>query len=372
VKKSTIYALFFVFVLLFSASFGEDTSNEQRKLIKIQSELAEQKQKLRITRVEEQRALSSLYVIKKNLMRAKKSLSEAKVRVDYNQKKMSELRKESAAAEASIQDESGNLRRRIREVYKSGSGGFLDILFASRSMSDFINRTYYFGRIINKDVELIGIIRQQVEQIRSARSQLESSNREIKDSLQVIETQKREIVRADADGQRVYKALHSRRQDYEHRVRELEASSLEFERFIKARGKSKAVSSGKFGWPISGRIRIVSKFGFRIHPIWGRRDFHTGIDIAAPYGKPIMCADSGEVIYSGWWDGYGKAVVIDHGRGYTTVYGHMSRILVQTGQKMEKGQMIGLVGSTGFATGPHLHFEIRYNGRPIDPLPYLI
>ncbi len=198
---------------MFNASYGEDTSNEQQKLLKIQTELAEQKQKLRLTRAEEQRALSSLFVIKKNLSLAKKSLSEAKGRVNYNQKRMAELKKELAAAEISIRDESYNLKHRIREVYKSGSGGFLDILFASRSMSDFINRTYYFGRIINKDVELISDIRQQVEQIRSARVQLESSNREIRDSLKVIETQKREISRADAEGQRTYKFLHGRRRN---------------------------------------------------------------------------------------------------------------------------------------------------------------
>ena len=105
--------------------------------------------------------------------------------------------------------------------------------------------------------------------------------------------------------------------------------------------------------------------------MWGGISLHTGIDIAAPYGKPISCADSGEVIYSGWWDGYGKAVVIDHGRGYTTVYGHMSRIYAQVGQTVTKGETIGLVGSTGFSTGPHLHFEIRVNGKPVDPMPYL-
>jgi murein DD-endopeptidase MepM/ murein hydrolase activator NlpD len=372
VKKLTIYALLFLFVLLYTASYGEDTSKEQQKLLKIQTELAEQKQKLKLTRAEEQRALSSLYVIKKNLLRAKNSLHEAKGRVNYNQKKISELKNELATAQKSVLNKSMGLRQRIREVYKSGSGGFLDILFASRSMADFINRSYYFGRIISKDVELITTIRQQVDQIRSARSQLESSNREIKDSLKVIETQKREITRADAEGQRTYKYLRTRRQEYERRIKMLEASSLEFERFIRARGVSKAVSSGKFGWPIEGRIRIVSKFGYRRHPIWGRLDLHTGIDIAAPFGKPIMCADSGEVIYSGWWDGYGKAVVIDHGRGYTTVYGHMSRILVDTGQKTGKNQVIGLVGSTGFSTGPHLHFEIRYNGKPVNPLPFLI
>jgi murein DD-endopeptidase MepM/ murein hydrolase activator NlpD len=369
VKKITIYALFFVFVLLFHASFGEDLSNEQNRLLKIQSELADQKQKLKLTRAEEQKALSGLYTIQRNLSRAKKSLNEAKVRVDYNQKKMVELKKELADAENKIKEKSKNLRLRIREVYKSGSGGLLDIIFASRSMADFINRTYYFGCLVGRDVELIGSIRQQVEATKRARIQLESANREIKDTLRVIETEKQEIGRAGAEKQRTYQFLKGRRQEYEHRIRELEASSLEFERFIRSR-KSTAVSSGRFGWPARGRI--VSRFGYRRHPIWGGTHLHTGVDIAAPYGKPINCADSGEVIYSGWWDGYGKAVVIDHGRGYTTVYGHMSRIYMQAGQKVEKNQVIGLVGSTGFSTGPHLHFEIRYNGKPVDPLAYLI
>lgn len=369
-KKITFYALIFVFVLLFQASFGEDVSDEQRKLLKIQSELTEQKQKLKLTRAQEQKALSGLYTIQKNLVRAKKSLNEAKSRVTYNQKKIVELKNELSEAENRIRYESKNLKLRIREVYKSGSGGFLDILFASRSMSDFINRTYYFGRLISRDFELIENIRQQVDAIKSARLQLESANREIKDNVSVIETEKREIARASIEKQRAYQFLRSRRREYESRIRELEASSLEIEQFIKKRGRSNAVSSGRLGRPITGRI--VSRFGYRRHPLWGGSHLHTGIDIAAPYGKPIMSADSGEVIYSGWWDGYGKAVVIDHGKGYTTVYGHMSRIYMQVGQKVDKNQVIGLVGSTGFSTGPHLHFEIRINGRPVDPQDYLI
>lgn len=369
-KKITFYALIFAFVLLFQASFGEDISDEQRKLLKIQSELTEQKQKLKVTRAEEQRALSGLYTIQKNLVRAKKSLNEAKSKVTYNQKRIVELKNELSDAENKIRYESKNLKLRVKEVFKSGSGGFFDILFASRSMSDFINRTYYFGRLISRDVELIGNIRQQVEAINSTKLQLESANREIKDNVSVIETEKREIARAGVEKQRTYQFLRGRRQEYEKRIRQLEASSLEIGRFVRSRGRSTAVSSGRFGWPITGRI--VSRFGYRRHPLWGGFHLHTGVDIAAPYGKPITSADSGEVIYSGWWDGYGKAVVIDHGRGYTTVYGHMSRILVQVGQKSEKSQVIGLVGSTGFSTGPHLHFEIRYNGKPVDPLAYLI
>ena len=181
--------------------------------------------------------------------------------------------------------------------------------------------------------------------------------------------EKQDIVRESAEESRNYQFLKGRRQEYERRVRELEASSLEIEKFVRSRGRTSAVSTGKFAWPMIGRI--TSPFGYRRNPLWGGVSLHTGVDIAAPYGKPISCADSGEVIYSGWWDGYGKAVVIDHGKGYTTVYGHMSRIYAQVGQMVTKGESIGLVGSTGFSTGPHLHFEIRVNGRPVDPMPYL-
>ena len=368
-KKTFFYALAIVLVLLSRASFGEDISNEQKKLLNIQSELADQKQKLKQTRVEEQKALSSLSVIRKNLDRAKKNLNEANGKVNYNQSKITELKIDLSAAQTQIQDENKALRLRIREVYKSGSGSFLDLIFASRSMSDFINRTYYFGRLLGRDVELIGRIRQQLGAIRGAKVQLESANREIKDSLNSIMAEKQEISRASAEESRNYEILRGRRQEYERRVKELEASSNEIEKFIRARGRSAAVSSGKFAWPMIGRI--TSPFGYRRHPLWGGISLHTGIDIAAPYGKPISCADSGEVIYSGWWDGYGKAVVIDHGRGYTTVYGHMSRIYAQVGQTVTKGETIGLVGSTGFSTGPHLHFEIRVNGKPVDPMPYL-
>ena len=135
-KKITIYALFFSFILMFSSSFAEDISDEKRKLLNIQYELAEQKKKLNFTRVEEQRALSSLYVIQRNLKHAKKSMSDAKFKVQYNQKMIVVMRNDLADAQNQIQDKSKELKFRIREVYKSRSGGILDILFASRSMAD--------------------------------------------------------------------------------------------------------------------------------------------------------------------------------------------------------------------------------------------
>ena len=369
-KKTALIIAIFLIAVSARSIYCEDVTEDEKKLINIQSQLAEEKQKLKTTRAEEQRALTSLYVIKKNLSRAQRTLSEAKQKVTYNQSKIVSLKREYEDAQAKIKNESVELRHRIVEIYKSGGGGSVfDLIFSSNSMSDFINRSYYFGRVVGRDAELIANIRQQIETMRRARTDLESANVEIRSSVNVIENQKQQIVRSSKEQDKIYQSLKSRRREYEARVKKLEQSSAEIERFIRSRGQTKTISTGRFGWPIRGRI--TSGFGYRRHPIFGGLHLHTGIDIAAAYGRPISAADSGEIIFSGLWDGYGKAVVIDHGRGYTTVYGHMSRIYVQAGQAIDKGQVVGLVGSTGFSTGPHLHFEVRVNGHPVDPQSYL-
>ncbi len=369
VKNRLFYIIFFVILLTFGASFCEDMSNEQRKLLDIQSELKSQKEKLKATKYEEQKALNNLAVIRKNLFKARKNLTEAKGKVGYNEKKIVELTRDRADAEKKIKLISRELRGRIVEVYKSGGASILEIIFSSRSMSDFINRSYYFGRVIRRDADLIGSLKEQIFTMRRTRTELETSNREIKGLVREIESEKVRISRSEAEKQISYQYLKNRRIEYERRVQQLEASSYEIERFIRGRKQTAAPGSGRLMYPIRGRL--VSGFGYRRHPLWGGLHFHSGIDIAAPHGRPIVSADGGEVIFSGFWDGYGKAVVIDHGRGYTTVYGHMSRIYMQAGQNVEKGQVIGLVGSTGFSTGPHLHFEVRVDGRPVDPLKYL-
>ena len=122
-------------------------------------------------------------------------------------------------------------------------------------------------------------------------------------------------------------------------------------------------------FPTAGRI--TSRFGSRIHPVLGYRRFHAGVDFGAPHGTRITAADSGKVIFSGWYGGYGNSVIVDHGGGLTTLYAHASRLTVSEGQSVVKGQAIAAVGSTGLSTGPHLHFEVRRNGNPVDPMGFL-
>ena len=127
--------------------------------------------------------------------------------------------------------------------------------------------------------------------------------------------------------------------------------------------------TGQLSWPCSGVI--TSPYGYRTHPIFGRTIYHSGIDIGVAYGTPIHAADSGTVIYSGWISGYGNAVIIDHGGGMQTLYGHNQSLNVSEGQSVSKGAVIAFAGSTGNSTGPHCHFEVEINGQAVDPMGYL-
>ena len=127
--------------------------------------------------------------------------------------------------------------------------------------------------------------------------------------------------------------------------------------------------TGSVGWPVSGTI--TSPFGMRFDPVQHRYQLHSGLDIAAPQGTTISAAADGRVIYASWYGGYGNAIIIDHGGGISTLYAHCSQIFVGVGQDVQRGQAIGAVGMTGDATGPHVHFEVRRDGKPVDPLGYL-
>jgi murein DD-endopeptidase MepM/ murein hydrolase activator NlpD len=368
-----VFAIFFL-VFLACSSFSEEITDEQKRLKEIQEQLEKSKKVLLETKKKESETLSKLVVTKGELKQASRDLTRAKKKIEYNEGQIKELTVELSDAEQEMVDKSKLLKKRVREVYKNSTVNYLEMLLSARSMSDFINRAYYFGRIVETDVGLIQEITDMYQKTRKQKSSLEWNTKEIKGLASQINKKRVEIAQKAEEEKELYQDLKTRRADYEKKIAELEASSEKLERVIQAKLLQKRTGSylkgsGAMDWPLRGRI--TSRFGYRRHPLWGGRHMHTGIDIAAPHGDPIRAADSGVVIFSGWWDGYGKALVIDHGKKISTVYGHMSRIYVQNDSSVRKGQIIGLVGSTGYSTGPHLHFEVRINGKPTNPMPYL-
>ena len=154
---------------------------------------------------------------------------------------------------------------------------------------------------------------------------------------------------------------------------QLDAESNRIQSILNANASSATgplpTGGGQFLWPAAGPL--TSPYGWRTHPIFGDQRLHAGIDIGAPYGAPVIAADEGTVTYAGVMSGYGNVIVVDHGGGIATTYNHLSAFSVGSGQSVGRGSPIGAVGCTGYCTGPHLHFEVRVNGAPVDPMPYL-
>jgi murein DD-endopeptidase MepM/ murein hydrolase activator NlpD len=275
------------------------------------------------------------------------------------------------------------LNARVVAVYEQGNVDSVDVILGASNLADLVDRLDYVNQVGAADEriatsvgrakeaaraareatrKLRGVVagetravRARTEQVRAIRNELVSSRQQLvaarstkRVSLVKVRASEREEVSEAQALEQVSAALGAQIQAAQS------ASSY---------SPPASRSASGFIWPVSGPV--TSPFGMR----WGR--MHTGIDIGVPYGTPIRAAASGQVIYAGWMDGYGNLVFIDHGRGISTGYAHQSSIAVSNGQAITQGQVIGYVGCTGHCFGPHLHFEVRVNGTPVDPLAYL-
>lgn len=278
-----------------------------------------------------------------------------------------------AKAEKDLAQRGKILNRRIRDIYENGQINYLDVLFGARDFGDFTTRMDLLKRVIKQDTDLIIKVKAERELIAQKRAELERDRNAILELKKAATEKKKLIETRKQDREKVMDKAVSDRDSAERAYQELMETSRQIEQMIRSQARRSsgqaASGTGAMIWPASGPI--TSPYGWRTHPIFGTSRYHSGIDIGADYGDTVVAADSGVVIYSDWMGGYGKAVIIDHGNGITTLYGHNSELLVAEGQQVRKGQAIARVGSTGYSTGPHCHFEVRQNGSPVDPMGYL-
>ena len=273
------------------------------------------------------------------------------------------------------------LKSRIREAYKYQRAGMFELLLSSTDINSFLDTLYFEKIVIKEDYKRLRAVKAQADYIAELKTQVQAQKRLVEASLQDIKDQKVTIQNSIAENKSMIEKLNKDKSYYERSERELARQSASIQSMIENMtrrnsqpgGSQVKVASSGFIYPISGPI--TSPFGWRTHPIFKSRIFHSGIDIGGPNGGAIKASNDGRVIYSGWYGGYGKVVILDHGvingKPITTLYGHMSAINVSNGQNVKKGQTIGREGSTGYSTGPHCHFEVRVNGKPTNPLNYI-
>jgi murein DD-endopeptidase MepM/ murein hydrolase activator NlpD len=267
------------------------------------------------------------------------------------------------------------LEKRLRAIYMEGEVSYMAVLLQSDDFTDFLNQADYLERIVKTDAELIASVQTHKVSLDGQKVSARAVVIELAKLRMKKQDKVESLARLKAAQDDLYFRLEEHQAKLSARIDQMEHITLKKEKELRNLIKMRSAylppgvippSAGGMIHPVNGPI--TSPFGYRIHPIYGTSRFHAGLDFGVGYGVPIQAADNGVVIEAGWVGGYGNTIILDHGSGWTTLYGHASSLNVTAGQTVRRGQTVSFVGSTGNSTGPHLHFEVRYQGNPVDPL----
>lgn len=278
---------------------------------------------------------------------------------------------ELSVSEKNIQLKNQLMNNRLVVMYKSGNVGYLEVLLGAEDFADLLSRLDALGMIFEHDKDLLAYLKEQRDIIITKKIEIETKKAELeafKSDREKKKLEHKSTVNVLGDKK---KELLANAVVLEKQIDELNADAEKITKIIASLVLKKKYVGGVMMWPVLDHYKVTSAFGYRIHPILKTKKLHTGIDIQVATGFNIVAAQEGTIVYADWLGGYGKTIMIDHGGGILTLYGHNSKLIVKTGEEVKKGQTIALSGSTGLSTGPHLHFEVRENGKYVDPMKYV-
>lgn len=345
------------------------------QLADLQRQAEEQQAKTNEASAKVENVSERLRQIQEELRVATAEYKEVKGQLDSVENKISDNTELLEKTEADLKVKNKKLQQRVRDIYINGQISYVDVLFGAKDFADLMTRMDVLKRIIKHDYDLIMKVKEEKATVENTRAQLEKDKAEAEVLVADAQAKKAKVEDKESEQQVLLDQAVYDRDTSERMYEEIMAASQEVANMIRRSQMSSAgysgapAGAGGMIWPISGPI--TSEFGWRTHPIFGTARFHSGLDIGGDYGMPIYAAASGTVIYAGWISGYGNAVIIDHGGGVTTLYGHNDSLNVSEGENVAQGQVIAMCGSTGNSTGPHCHFEVRENGEPVSPYGYL-
>lgn len=370
---SMLIAVFFLISAILPVYAGE-LDDQQRRLEEVSRQITNKQQGLSQVKNQEKSIMGQIQSLEQDIQQTETQLGSLSERIAILEDSINRAKEEIAETEAELEEKTDFLCERLVFMYEQGDVSYLEVLLAAVDIKDFVTRYDMLSMIVEQDVELIDTISQQKHDLEVKKSNLEVKKKEL---VSIQESQASKKAELDAMRDQKKDLLGNVRQDkkaYERALAELEQASREIEamiRQIQAGSSGSQIGTGTYVWPTPGHRGTSSEYGMRYHPILKERRMHTGVDIKAPMGANIVAADSGTVIFSGSNPAYGQVVIIDHGQGLSTMYAHQSQRLVSQGTSVVKGQTIGKVGSTGWSTGPHLHFEVRINGAHTNPMNYI-
>lgn len=379
--KKKIFATIILTVISCSfmcCSYASSVSDLQGQKGDIQDAKNDAKKELEEIEGEKDEALSEIEELNNKITSSETEIADLKKQINNLEDEIEQTEKDLKKAEEDYAERKKMLETRIIAQYMAGKTTYLDVLLNSKSFSSFISKYYMIGVVAKCDNELLNQIEEEQKRITKEKESLEQKKTEVKTAKANME--KTNVILKNAKAQKNSKvaALTEEQKSLEEKIKQYDKEMSDLEAQIRAAQSANSGSGnttytgGKLGWPVPSSTKITSYYGMRMHPIYKVPKLHAGIDIGgADWGAPFVAAEDGIVIKAEYYGGYGNCVIIDHGGGITTLYGHGSAIYVTKGQKVKKGQSVLAIGSSGTSTGKHAHFEVRVNGSPVNPLPYL-
>lgn len=364
------------FLCTFSfVSYAADLNELQSQKNEIQTQIDESNSQLNDVNDELTDNLKQIQKLDESIQSSEENIEKLNEEITKKENEIQQIESELEKVTEKYNTQKALLDERLVEMYENDNVKYLDVILKSKSFSDFVSNYYIISELTEYDMDLLEIVDDQRKEIEQKNLKLSSQ----KDSLEQEKSTQKKTQIALSNTKVLRKnyvlKLNQEEQDLQAKIDEYNNQVNQIEEEIKKLAVTASFGEeyrgGTMQWPIYGHYTITSNYGMRTHPITGVYKLHTGVDISATIGSDFTAIADGIVVKAEYNGAYGNMVIIDHGGGVQTLYAHGSQIIAQVGQEVKAGDIVLKVGSTGYSTGPHAHFEIRINGSPVNPLDYV-
>ena len=375
VKILFIFALVILFLFILSREASSDyVSSLRDQRANLQSQLEASNAQIEIIQSDVSELVNQIAELNDQITSQELEVELLQQQKNELEQTILETENELEKATEDFEKQKKQLEARLVASYKAGETSYLDVLLQSSSLSEFISNYYMISEIVSSDSKMLEKITKQKEELELAKLELKKQKKELNQTVEESENKAVSLENMRVINNSYIAQLSEEEAEYANNIVTMQTELKKVEAEILTAASMNIgydYVGGEMAWPVPGYTTITSPYGMRTHPFTGVYKLHTGTDIAAPIGADFIAANDGVVSKAEYNYAYGNKVMINHGGGVSTLYAHGSQILVEVGQEVKRGETVLKVGSTGYSTGPHAHFEVRINGQYVDPMPYI-
>lgn len=377
-KFLCIVLAFIIICTYITVVYAEDSesnlTNLQNQQQDLQNQLDESNEQLEEVQSQLSENLQQIEKLDEKIQQSEEKITQLDEQITQLQTEISDIQAKLEVAEKNYENQKQTMEKRLVAIYEAGDTRYIDVLLKSSNISEFLSNYYLITEITSMDQNLLDEVETQKKEIELSKQKLEKNQESLATALQT-QTQTSTVLQNTKTLRQNYIARLS--DEEKAKQAQIDEITAQYEAVnnqileLAKQGLDTAYIGGVLAWPVPGYTKITSNYGMRVHPITGQYKLHTGVDISAPIGANFVAANDGIVTKAEYNTAYGNMVIIDHGGGISTLYAHGSEILVTVGQTVKRNEAILKVGSTGYSTGPHAHFEVRINGVVTNPIEYI-